>query len=155
MNNILISVCYHLMISNALSRITNMIGEDLGLSSSEIMLILILYFEDDYTLTQKELEHISCLPQTVANELCRRIESKGFVKREKSENDKRIRVVKLTDEGINVCKKLDKRYLSISNNFTKDINIDEVRYVAEFYEKSYNKVTNILNDPNAFDNLVK
>lgn len=75
--------------------------------------VLTLLLNRPYT-TQKELSQTLDMRQQSLSELLIKLENKGLVKREKSDKDRRVICISLTDEGANIAQDIKENTQSIT-----------------------------------------
>lgn len=91
-------VCFSLYrASNAMIRAYRPILDGLGLTYPQYLVMLVLWEEEG--LSVKSLGERLHLDSGTLTPLLKRLESKGLVSRGRSEQDERVRVLHLTDEG--------------------------------------------------------
>lgn len=91
-------VCFSLYrASNAMIRAYRPILEGLGLTYPQYLVMLVLWEEEG--LSVKSLGERLHLDSGTLTPLLKRLEAKGLVSRGRSEQDERVRVLHLTDEG--------------------------------------------------------
>lgn len=115
---------------------------DLSFSKSELFALLILDRHKEIIMSQIA-DYIS-IPMSTATGVVDRLVKNGYLKRERSESDRRIVVIRLTDKGQELVDKFKKtlfKYIELINsNLT-----DEERNILF---KVFFKVLNILNKTN-------
>ena len=96
-----------------------------NLTIKELSVLLKIRFED--SLTQNDLVNMFKVSPAYIAKLMRKFEDKGYIKRNESPNNRRKKIVRLTDEGF---KKTDE-YLEViknwENTITSDISDDEIK----------------------------
>lgn len=79
--------------------------------------IALYYIRMNHTITQKQLADKMALKEPTVVRLLDKMEALGWVKRINSENDKRIKLLSLTDEG----QKIEAEMLAVAENFRNDV----------------------------------
>ena len=96
-----------------------------NLTIKELSVLLKIRFED--SLTQNDLVNMFKVSPAYIAKLMRKFEDNGYIKRNESPNNRRKKIVRLTDEGF---KKTDE-YLEViknwENTITSDISDDEIK----------------------------
>lgn len=81
----------------------NVLRED-GLTIAQIYLLFALMDADGGSCTLKEMEKALQIGQSTTVGIVKRLKQKGFVECCNDAKDKRIRIVKITPEGLSICK---------------------------------------------------
>jgi DNA-binding MarR family transcriptional regulator len=84
--------------SNAMSRAYQPLLKKLDLTYLQYIVMMVLW--QYLTLNVKELGNKIHLDSGTLTPLLKRLETKGLIKRVRSEQDERVRVISLTDEGL-------------------------------------------------------
>ena len=66
----------------------------------------------------------------------------GLVSRERSEVDRRLVIIKLSEKGEEILRKLDVGRKQVLNNFLKDMEPEEIIYLNKMMEKIIAKILN-------------
>jgi DNA-binding MarR family transcriptional regulator len=77
----------------------------LGLTRSQLQLLLTLNAQSNGILSLKDLEKLLCVTQQTAAGIVTRLEEKGFVGYAGSAEDKRVKLAVLTPDGREICRK--------------------------------------------------
>ncbi|MCZ4293622.1 MarR family winged helix-turn-helix transcriptional regulator [Vibrio sinaloensis] len=94
-------ICFPLYsAANAVIRTYRPLLENLELTYSQYLVMMVLWESDGISV--KDLGSRLHLDSGTLTPLLKRLESKGFVIRGRSEQDERVRVLKLTDSGANL-----------------------------------------------------
>ena len=91
-------------ISEALERDCNNNMRKIGMTLSQSSVLLLLENDAEGTTTLKEIEKMLHCAQSTAHGLVTRLEEKGLVASSGDPEDKRIRVVHITEKGRNYCR---------------------------------------------------
>ena len=78
------------------------------LTLAQMAALLILREKPDKQMPLKELEHSLRIAQSTAAGIVSRLEQKGFVESLGQEGDKRIKIIRITDNGERCCLEADK-----------------------------------------------
>lgn len=81
----------------------NILRED-DLTIAQMYLLFALMESNSGACTLKEMEKILQIGQSTTVGIVKRLKQKGFVECCKDTEDKRIRIVKITPEGLSICK---------------------------------------------------
>ena len=87
-------------IHDAIGRRLNNSLRESGLTNAQLGTLIVLEHTADARLKMKELEKVLHVSQPTAAGIVDRLEEKGLVRTEKSPEDKRIRLVEITPEGL-------------------------------------------------------
>ncbi|MCQ1529037.1 MarR family winged helix-turn-helix transcriptional regulator [Lutispora saccharofermentans] len=111
---------------------------DLKFSKFEIFAMLLLYKSSEVTMTEL-VEYIN-VPMSTATGIVDRLVKKGYIARERSEADRRIVVLKLTEEGSNLVKNLKDLICKYLNMILQDLTEEEKQSMAHIAMKIMNKL---------------
>ncbi len=115
--------------------VTDIIGSKLGLHVRQIEILEILYNHPDRTLTPAQLADEVHLTRSTMTGNLDSLQKKGFIKRESHPIDRRMLLIKLTQEGIDFCKKtMPKRYAHILR-VMKGMSDNERKNLSKIYSK--------------------
>lgn len=124
-------------IDDHFEKIANNSLQGLGITSSQLRLLITLseHFEGQAAL--KELEHFFALSQATCAGIVMRAEKKGLVSGCSDENDRRIKLVRLTDEGRKVCNDLRRVMEEGEEIFLSPLEEDEQLLLRSFLSRLY------------------
>lgn len=106
---------------------------DLKFSKSEIFTMLFLDKRKEITMTEL-VEYINT-PMSTATGIVDRLVKNGYVKRERSESDRRIVVLGLTEEGSQVVKKLKETMYKYLSLVVDDLTEEEKQFMTHIILK--------------------
>lgn len=89
-------------------------------------------------------EHIN-LPMSTTSGMVERLVKGGFLKRERSEEDRRIVVIALTEQGKGLVSKLKRIIHNYINKITEELT-EEVQLLYKIFIKTMNIINNMHND---------
>ncbi len=119
------------------------IGFDLSLSKTEMFTLLLLDRHKEIIMSQIA-DYIN-VPMSTATGIVDRLVKKGYLKRDRSDNDRRIVVIQLTEDGQHL---LDKFKVSV-NKYIDIINQGLTEEEREFLFRIMLKVVNLVSESNA------
>lgn len=101
--------------------------DEINLTYTQYIAMMVMW--EDREINVKELGKKLFLDSGTLTPLLKTLEKKGFVTRERSSNDERLLIVKITEEGLNLREKA----VQIPAKMTHciDINIDDAKRVYE------------------------
>ena len=112
----------------------NVLRED-DLTIAQMYLLFALMDTDTGSCTLKEMEKLLQIGQSTTVGIVKRLTQKGFVECCKDTNDKRIRIVKITPEGVSICRmakaKMDKTAQKLLNGLTDTEQTDFLRFLQK------------------------
>jgi DNA-binding MarR family transcriptional regulator len=115
--------------------VTDIIGSNLGLHVRQIEILEILYNHPDMRLTPAQLADEVHLTRSTMTGNLDSLQKKGFIKRESHPDDRRMLLIKLTQEGIDFCKKtMPQRYAHVLR-IMKGLSDDERKNLREIFKK--------------------
>lgn len=116
-----------------LDRRTLDIARSYGLSLSQFMVLEALFSKGDLTIGQVRdmiLSSVGTISLVVKN-----LEKMGYVKRKTDENDKRVSILSLTDEGRDVIEKVIPENEAMIYDYMKDLNEEETATLLSLLKK--------------------
>lgn len=127
------------------------ISLDLKFSKSEIFTLLFLDKRHEVTMTEL-VEYINS-PMSTATGIVDRLVRNGYVKRDRSETDRRIVILKLTEEGNRFIKNLKDIISQYLDMVLNDLTEEEKEFLAHIVIKIVNNLqrkldNNIVEDKN-------
>ncbi len=112
-------ICFPLYsAANSVTRAYRPLLESLDLTYSQYLVMMLLWEKDGASV--KDLGSRLHLDSGTLTPLLKRLEAKGFVARGRSEEDERVRVLNLTDQG----RALKEQAKSVPSNMLCKINLD-------------------------------
>lgn len=118
-------ICFPLYsAANSVTRAYRPLLESLDLTYSQYLVMMLLWEKDGASV--KDLGSRLHLDSGTLTPLLKRLEAKGFVARGRSEEDERVRVLNLTDQG----RALKEQAKSVPSNMLCKINLDADELVS-------------------------
>lgn len=111
---------------------------DLKFSKSEIFTLFFVYKRNEVTMTEL-VEYINS-PMSTATGIVDRLVKSGYVKRDRSETDRRIVILKLTEEGQNFVKNLKNIISQYLDMLLGDLSEEEKQFLAHIAIKIVNNL---------------
>ncbi len=118
----------------------NDLRED-GLTMSQVTILLTLNEADEFSLSLKQLEKELHLAQSTIAGIVSRLEQKNLISSYFDENDKRLKLVKLTDDGLNCCKKAEMRMKAAETQLLSGLTAAEQTIFFTLLQKVSNTIT--------------
>ncbi|WP_243098258.1 MarR family winged helix-turn-helix transcriptional regulator [Serpentinicella alkaliphila] len=116
---------------------------DSNFSKSELLTLLLVERYGQIIMSQIA-EHIN-LPMSTTSGMVERLVKGGFLKRERSEEDRRIVVIALTEQGKGLVSKLKRIIHNYINKITEELT-EEVQLLYKIFIKTMNIINNMHND---------
>jgi DNA-binding MarR family transcriptional regulator len=113
----------------ALKRILRREAEKFGLNAAEVQILYYLY-EGEKNVTN--LSKLLGLGKSTVTEALDRLEELGFIKRQRDENDRRVVIVRITEEGIREYERIREAYKLVLSRILEKVNVD---CVLEFFKE--------------------
>ena len=123
-----------------LDRRTLDIARSYGLSFSQFMVLEALFSKGDLSIGQVRdiiLSSVGTISLVVKN-----LEKMGYVKRKTDENDKRISILSLTDEGRAVIEKVIPENETMIHDYMKDLSEEEIETLLRLLKKLGSNIDN-------------
>lgn len=111
---------------------------DLKFSKSEIFTMFFVYKRNEVTMTEL-VEYINS-PMSTATGIADRLVKSGYVKRDRSETDRRIVILKLTKEGQNFVKNLKDIISQYLDMVLGDLSEEEKQFLTHIAIKIVNNL---------------
>ncbi len=96
-----------------------------GVTSAQMGVLVTLDMSGEPFLTMKELEKRMCLAQSTVAGLVGRLEQKGFVECGIDERDRRIKWVKRSEAGVQLCQHTREEMQRLDREMLKDLSEEE------------------------------
>lgn len=93
-----------------------------GITKSQLMVLLLFLQTPNDTMTLKEVEKSLHCAQSTAHGLITRLEMKGLVVSRGDPQDKRIRVIQITEKGKEYCKDTAQQVMMIEKELLEPLN---------------------------------
>lgn len=123
---------------------------DMKLSKSELFAMLIVERYDEVIMS-KIADNIN-VSMSTATGIVDRLVKNGYLKRERSEQDRRVVVIKLTDKGKKVIDDLKNIILKYINTFSYSLTDEEKMLLQKIFFKMVKMINEENNDKNKEDN---
>ncbi len=109
----------------------DIINIDLELSKSEI--VLLLQLEKQSELMMSKVSDSLNVPMSTATGIVERLVKSSYVIRDKSETDRRIVVIKLTDKGKNLVSKIHTIALGYIDDICNELEPEEIQMIIKIF----------------------
>jgi DNA-binding MarR family transcriptional regulator len=106
---------------------------DLKFSKTEIFSLLLIEKKKEIIMT--ELAEYIHSPMSTATGIINRLVKKGYIVRERSELDRRIVVLKLTEKGIEEIQRLKELISEYMNKVAEKLTREEIQFLAQIAGK--------------------
>ena len=115
----------------------SILKEEFNLTQSELDVISCLYYsnEENYTLTPTKLYEFMFFSSGGMTKLLKKLEEKVLIKRVDSKEDKRVKNVQLTKEGIDITLRAIDRIISFEDNYFNKLDNKEQKEFARLLNK--------------------
>ncbi len=122
---------------------TEIIGSRFDIPIKQMEILEILFSYTDKELTPAELADEVHLTRSTMTGNLDSLQRKGFLKRESHPSDRRMTLIKITDKGIEFCRRaLPKRYSDVFKVMS-GLTPDERNHMKEVYKKLLNLIKEI------------
>jgi DNA-binding MarR family transcriptional regulator len=112
-----------------------------GLTHLQFSILMNLYKNN--ISTQKEMLKNTYGDEASITRILDRLETKGYIKRVRSQEDKRKKKLTLTDEGITLMSEIIKYTSYINNELAKELSEDEEKEFLRLLQKVHNSLDKI------------
>lgn len=120
---------------DALVKEANRLLQANDLTMAQIHLLFNLSDRENETCTLKELEKNLHVAQSTTVGLVKRLEQKGFIKIYGDNNDRRIKIAKITPEGLSICKQAKENLIKVEQHLLAGLSEAEVGIFTELLQK--------------------
>ena len=127
-------------IDNALEKEANQNLQALNLTMQQNHALVMLVHAEGCTLSLKELEERFCSAQSTVAGLVTRLEKKGLVEAACDPTDKRVKLVRLTEEGQRLCAISRQDVVESEQRLTSLLSPEEKEMLLHCLEKVYEAV---------------
>ena len=127
-------------IDNALEKEANQNLQTLNLTMQQNHALVLLVHAPEHTLSLKELEERFCAAQSTVAGLISRLEKKGLVEAVSSPEDKRVKRVRLTEEGQRLCAISRQNLVDSEARLTSNLSPEERESFLACLKKVYEAV---------------
>lgn len=128
------------MMSESIEKRTNILLKEYDVTSGQIHILVVLSTMENNECTLKNLEKIFSFSQAAIAATASRLEVKGFVESHSSEEDKRIKYVRLTEKGKEVVKVAKTKLYDMENELFADFTAEEKQQFMSFLLKMHKKL---------------
>ncbi len=119
-------------VDDLLSKQADRSMQEMGVTFTQHHVLIYLVHQKDHTSTLKEMEHSFKVSQATMAGIVKRMEEKEFVESFGSETDKRIKLVRLTSKGEDICK-VSRKLMQEGENRMRSLYSDEEMMRFEEY----------------------
>lgn len=127
-------------IYETLKKYTNSRLSKYNLTVAQSVALMNLYDRPDKQMTMKEMEKVLDIAQSTTVGIIVRLEQKGFVERFGSSDDKRIKYVRITSEGMEYCGKSERYMYEGENLLLSALTEEEKLLFLQLLEKVSNSI---------------
>lgn len=122
-------------IHDALEKESNQMLRPDDLTMAQIHLLFILKDRENGICTLKELEKILHVAQSTTVGLVKRLEQKGFVESFGDTNDKRIKIARITTEGLDACRRTQESLQKVEQKLLAGLSEAEAESFTELLQR--------------------
>jgi DNA-binding MarR family transcriptional regulator len=119
---------------------------DMDMKFSKFELFTMLFLDKRKEITMTELVEYINSPMSTATGIVDRLVKNGYVIRERSETDRRIVILKLTEEGAQLIKKLKELISGYLGMVLEDLTDEEKQFIINIAMKIMNSLQRKLNN---------
>ena len=127
-------------IDNALEKEANQNLQDLNLTLQQNRVLILLAHAEEYTLSLKALEERFGAAQSTVAGLVSRLEKKGLIEAVPDPADRRVKLVRLTEEGVMLHAKSRQKVVDSEERLTALLSPEEKEQLLTCLKKVYEAV---------------
>lgn len=127
-------------IDNALEKEANQNLQDLNLTMQQNRVLILLAHAEKHTLSLKELEEFFCAAQSTVAGLVSRLEKKGLIEAVPDPADRRVKLARLTEEGVKLHAKSRQKVVDSEERLTALLSPEEKEQLLTCLKKVYEAV---------------
>ena len=116
--------------------------QEMDLTFSQHHVIMCLAHREDHTAELKELEREFRVSQPTMAGIVQRLEAKGYVEPLAHPTDRRIKMIRLTPEGLELSERSHQKMLRRRQEMTNDLTHEELETLERLLEKIYQNILN-------------
>ncbi len=113
---------------------------EMDLTKSQEDILRFLHLHENESIIQKDIENFYHISNPTVTGLLNRLESKGFIVREFSNEDKRVRTIKITSKAKAVQEQIIHSITDFEAALVKDFSKEEKKMFFEFLERVNNNL---------------
>lgn len=113
-----------------------------GSEITRIQWIALYYIYEEEGLSQRELGNLMCIKDSSVGRLVSRLERDGFIKRIKSEKDKRLINLELTEEGKSRFQEVLPLGEAFNDTLTSGVSDEDLAVFNSVLQKMLSNITN-------------
>ena len=110
--------------------------------SDTSMWILYIIRETNYLLSQNEISEILHLSKQTINTPLKQLESDGYIKLKQSNEDRRVKVIELTESGVKLCSDTVDNIINIETEAFEVLSNEEAEQLLFLYNRVVNELIN-------------
>lgn len=127
-------------IGNKLEKNANSDLQKNDITISQFEMLLSLHFSETGRLPLKELERYFGVAQSTAAGIAVRLEKKGLIESAADKNDKRVKLVSITEKGRSICENSKKAMIKGDRLITKELTPQERKEFKRLLQKICNSL---------------
>lgn len=124
-------------IHDQMEKVANNMLQSLDMTFSQMKMLIALHESADESATLKELERYFGVAQATAAGIAVRLEKKHLITSYIDPDDRRIKHVKLSDEGRNLCEQLHSMMIANEDKLVAPLSEDEKVELRRLLQKVY------------------
>lgn len=111
-----------------------------GLTIAQLGILLVLYDKENHCLPLKQIERELHVAQSTAAGIVTRLEQKGLVDGYESPDDHRVKMVRMTQAGLDCCEEADRHMAEAENDILSALTDEERSIFQTLLQKVRNSL---------------
>lgn len=111
---------------------------DLSLSKTEVFCLL--WMERNTDITMSKITELLDIPMSTTTGVVNRLVKKGYIERYRSDNDRRIVLIRLTDSGVKLVEEVKQNAAHYFNLVTEALSEEEKIFLLQIFQKVMNHI---------------
>lgn len=129
------------MLNNSLAAQYDKDMKEIDLTSSQGNILGYLIFNEGREVNQKDIEKEFKLMNPTVTGILKRLERKGFIVREKSKDDARYNIVKLTEKGRKIPHMFREKAMEVDKRLLKGFSEAEINFFERILKRLIENIT--------------
>lgn len=121
-----------------IEKLSNQVLSPYDLSYTQYKIIMLLYYNPDEEIRHIDIEERFSLTNPTVTGIIKNLEKKNLVQRIQNPNDKRSKLLGLTEQAYELCEELDKLGEILEGQVTEQLTDSECEQLCELLKKLLN-----------------
>lgn len=128
---------------HCINRKMEKISKKYGVSGVQFVVLVYLLKNENIDVFQKDIERLIDVRRSTATVILQNLTQKGFITRENSEKDGRLKKIALTEKAKGMVKEFEQEMIKLQDIVESDISLEEKENFVKVSEKIKDNLENI------------